>query len=317
MGDILRYRSQLMAFAIFGVLICHYTWLTDACRLFVLGSLGVEIFFFLSGMGLVLSWMKDQSPIHYYKKRILRICPSYYIAIAFLILLSHFWGQVDNRMYASFFIIGSWMWFISYIFILYLVFPFYMFLSKKINPVLLFCMIVVGTLLAMNSLRGLFPEGTWCMQVGRIPSFFMGCLIAQRPALLNRRFTWGIAFFVALAALYLCLCIDEMESKKLGIVCLFRMILTPYLCFVLVGVCMLLERVKLRFIVSFLAFIGSLTLEIYIMEGYFSAELRRSYPLIMQPVGWIPVLLSAYLIHKMSNVVRTFIERRVIARFSA
>lgn len=278
--------------------------------------MGVEIFFFLSGMGLVLSWQKDSNPFHYYRKRILRLLPSYYIAIAFIIFLSNFWGHTDDRMYSSFFVIGPWMWFVSYLFVLYIVFPLYMYISAKVPPEVLFMLVVSATMATMTALWYFLPDNTFPyldMKVGRIPSFFFGCLAAQRRTLLNSKPVWGIIGILAIAALFCCFRLDEHNLKMTGVVWMIRLLLTPGLCFLLIAVCTAAEKLHLHFLLKCLAFIGTLTLEIYLTESFFSEELRCYYPLILQPIGWVPCLMTAYIINRLSQRVRagvdTFLSR--------
>lgn len=308
MDRILKYRAHLMGFAIIGILICHFKLLTNAHHLFSLGSLGVEIFFFLSGIGLTLSYNKDSNPLHFYKKRILRIVPSYYITIACLLFLSLFWGETDYRMYSSFFIIGPWKWFLSLLSIFYLTFPLYMLISKKASPLLLFAVIVLGCLSALLLMLHFSPGHHQCHVIGRIPSFYIGCLLVQRPALIKKQLPWAMLAIASLAALFTCFHFNEELFKNIGIAWFLRAAFTPGFCLLLVAICRLCEKIHLHLVLKALAFLGGITLEIYLTEGYFSGAMYKSFDLVFQPLGWIPCIALAYAIHSVSKMIKTKVD---------
>lgn len=93
-GSLSRYRNELFGLSIIEILIFHFFenyfdssdgikgilyYLGRAYDLF-LGSIGVEVFLFLSGMGLYYSLKKrkDNSIINFYKRRFKRLLPSFY-----------------------------------------------------------------------------------------------------------------------------------------------------------------------------------------------------------------------------------------------
>jgi peptidoglycan/LPS O-acetylase OafA/YrhL len=110
------------------------------------GFAGVEIFIFVSGFGLFYSLDKDDNLSRYYKKRLLRIFPTYYI-IGFItnILLTH--DDIPTFLF-RYSTIGFWIgkeyaeWFIPSIILLYLFAPF---IKKLIdnNYFLFICVIIV------------------------------------------------------------------------------------------------------------------------------------------------------------------------------
>lgn len=81
--SISKYRTPLMGFAMIWVMLFH---LPISCSYLNpikhLGYLGVDIFLFLSSYGLYYGFKKDNQCIKkFYKKRILRILPSYYFIL--------------------------------------------------------------------------------------------------------------------------------------------------------------------------------------------------------------------------------------------
>ena len=75
-----RERAPLMGLAILWVVIFHYGLSMPFVLISYLGFTGVDIFMFLSAYGLVRSLDNDPSPISFYKRRVLRIFPTYFLA---------------------------------------------------------------------------------------------------------------------------------------------------------------------------------------------------------------------------------------------
>ena len=96
-----------MGASILSIMIFHYgesvdlaiksgQWSSDQMNIFTtllaflgrgMGSIGVEVFLFLSGIGLYYSFSKNESLKEFYKKRCLRVLIPYFVfAIVFLIL---------------------------------------------------------------------------------------------------------------------------------------------------------------------------------------------------------------------------------------
>lgn len=97
-----RYRGALMGFAMVWVLFFHTfyltletPWLKDLQEL---GFLGVDIFIFLSAMGLSLSWSrKKQSYGAYLKRRLVRVLPLYWLVTGLYGLFLRLTGQVSIK----------------------------------------------------------------------------------------------------------------------------------------------------------------------------------------------------------------------------
>ncbi len=141
MCGISKYRAELMALAMFAILLTHITTPFPSLvveRFRVLCQGGVDMFLFLSGFGLYYSGMKNASPLNFYAKRAKRIFPAFWF-IWFLTLLNN-----HKLHWANFLCGGStlpfWFpsltkyifaWFVSLIVALYAVFPFYFRFFKK------------------------------------------------------------------------------------------------------------------------------------------------------------------------------------------
>ena len=144
--DISRYRSELMGWSILWIMMLHFTFNQIKPLGFIAqyGFAGVDIFIFVSGFGLFFSLDKNDDLITFYRKRLLRIFPTYYI-IGFItnLLLTHDDIPTFIFRYST---IGFWIgkdyadWFIPSIILLYLFAPYIKkFIDKK-------CFLFLGTL---------------------------------------------------------------------------------------------------------------------------------------------------------------------------
>lgn len=128
--DISTYRSELMGWSILWIMLLHFTFNQIKPLGFIAqyGFAGVDIFIFVSGLGLFFSLDINNNPISFYRKRLLRIFPTYYI-IGFIsnLLLNHDDIYTFLFRYST---IGFWIgkeyaeWFIPSIIILYFIAPF-------------------------------------------------------------------------------------------------------------------------------------------------------------------------------------------------
>ena len=74
LANISRYRGELMGAAMIFVILFHVGLPRDDTffGLRRIGNIGVDIFLFLSGMGLWFSWTKRPSLSHFFSRRFLR-----------------------------------------------------------------------------------------------------------------------------------------------------------------------------------------------------------------------------------------------------
>ena len=127
--DISRYRSQLMGQAIVWIMMLHFTFTQIKPLGFIAqyGFAGVDIFMMMSGFGLYFSLIKENRILHFYKKRLLRIFPAYYLLGTFSsIFLFHddFITYLYRYSTLGFWIDGVFAeWYIPSIVILYIFAP--------------------------------------------------------------------------------------------------------------------------------------------------------------------------------------------------
>lgn len=137
-----KYRTLLMGLAIISILIFHFT---EDCfisghnyngliRIYkiVIGSSGVDIFLLLSGLGLYYSYKKNNNPKEFYIKRLKKVLiPYFIIALPALFIKDiildggNILDLIKNITFVSLFTNGTkWHWYIFFICICYLIFPY-------------------------------------------------------------------------------------------------------------------------------------------------------------------------------------------------
>lgn len=137
-----KYRGFLMGIAILSIIIFHYT---EDCQLakyhysgliklykLCISSSGVDIFLLLSGFGLYYSFKKNSNIKDFYKKRFTKILIPYFIVAIPAITINNLvilkLGIVDvfkDLSFLSLFLEGKvWFWYIFFICVCYLIFPY-------------------------------------------------------------------------------------------------------------------------------------------------------------------------------------------------
>lgn len=197
LSDLSTYRPQLMGMATLMIIICHantyHVLLPDfLASVFSWGNLGVDIFLFLSGLGLYFSLSKNilykkVDYLSYYKKRFYRIFIPYwmtYLPYCLIFILLGKYSIEDSLLCLGTF--EYWLfhrgaWFVSMILVLYLISPFlYRVLSGKYKWLIAIA-IIVALLIACNipindhSSNSLLHNIQWAFN--RVPNFILGIAI--------------------------------------------------------------------------------------------------------------------------------------------
>lgn len=205
LNDIGKYRQEIFGIAIISVIIFHYfeglykAYGVGLIRSFAglilgtIGSVGVDIFIFLSGYGIYYSLKKNQSRVAFFSRRLKRVI------IPYLIFGLFFWAIKDfyishvsiGRFLYDYSLLSFWgeglrtFWYISFIFILYLISP--MVYSKGPNGIqiasilsvmLCICLFIISPQVFNNT------EIALC----RGPIYFIGMYVAYLSEKKNKSF---------------------------------------------------------------------------------------------------------------------------------
>lgn len=154
-----------------------------------IGSCGVDIFLFLSGLGLYYSFKKNPNIKLFFKKRFSKILIPYLIVaipawfIKDILLLNTSWIQYfKDILFISFFESGiKWFWYILMIMICYLIFPYiFTFIEGHRNFTKMICALIGITLIA-KLLQLYYPALFKNVNIAllRFPAFFLGGFIGK------------------------------------------------------------------------------------------------------------------------------------------
>lgn len=325
LANISRYRGELMGIAMIFIFLFHIA-LPRSNMFFGLrriGNIGVDMFLFLSGVGLWFSWMKHPSLKHFFKRRYLRVYPAWFI-ISCLYYIPHFHGG-GVRAWVD--LVGDitinwdfWLhdelkfWYIPAMMMLYLFAPPYMQLIRR-HPVyrwlpvvmILWCILVQYVSPIHNAVGHI--EIFW----SRLPIFFIGINMGEavrRKDKMDGASIWMILIVFAMtlsASIFL-----EQELHGHFPIYVERMLYIP----LTITTILLLNRVFRRtpkWFNTIFKFVGALSLECYLIHIHFVLDY------IPKTCGyWTTFLVCvvitmplAWLLSKIVNYISKFIENNI------
>ena len=267
--DISTYRSELMGWAILWIMMLHFTFtqIKPLGFLAQYGFAGVEIFMFVSGFGLYFSLDKDSNLLHFYKKRLLRIFPTYYILGIFASILLYNDSVVTYLFrYTT---IGFWTggvygeWYIPSIVLLYLLAPLFKELYHKklfiiIISVCCICLLASYYIIANEYITKGEPH---FFLLYRVPAFIFGMACAYW---IKNRISEKYYYFLLLAGIpfFILLFPHHHEIYNFKYFSLIFLLPIFILCFTFIS--KLIPPVN-----PLISSVGMASLEIYIIQGMF------------------------------------------------
>ena len=269
------------------------------------GNIGVDIFLFLSAIGLYFSFSKDSNLKNFYKKRLLRIIPSIVIVATIYYLYKgvSFGSFISNVTLVSFYINGNReFWYFSLIIVLYLLFPlFYKIINDKgLKGLLALLFIFIGSTILLFKLDySLYSRIE--IALTRVPCFFLGIYVGEKvknKVEINELLI--ILFFISF------------------IVCnyvMFKFNITPYMIvryiYCVLGISIVFvvsyihSKVKYELSDKFLVFIGTYSMEVYLIFQKLSTEVSK--------LSWVHIKSNAlfYLIMFIITMILSFILKKI------
>lgn len=283
-----KYRDEIFGFTMISIVIFHF--FENVLNSEIIGTLhkvaqaynisissvGVEIFLFLSGMGLFFSMKKNNDVKLFYIKRLKRLL------IPYLIIGGIFWFIKDIIILKSNFttfmydytILSFWfkgircVWFIGFILLMYLIYPI-LFKCFDGNKRQRDCCLVLLLLINIGLAEGLriISPTTYShieIAIWRIPIFILGAYMAKK---IYRHESFDvfdkllvvaglIIKFAAILLQYIDTPIPNIFKGRLG-TCVFSISLIVITSF-------LLSKIKFNFLNILLKKVGALSLELYI-----------------------------------------------------
>lgn len=326
-GLLSRYRPQIMGFAAIWVFLFH-EWqellpnhpLIGAAEKMIVhsGFCGVDIFLFLSGIGLCYSMAKNTAA-DFYRHRLKRIVIPY-LAVAVARGITDGWTVltfIKNVSGYSFLFenIYSFIWFVPAVLILYLLFPPYYKLMKKSRHTCLFTLgVLVIWLLSTLLLEGVMRYDLYGF-TNRIPVFLLGVMLGDLE--LHDRIPKKSLLILAAIPLLIAGGITLYLTNVRGIYLLVpasNCFLPPLLIalslpFLIAALLMLIHPVKpvYRVFKVFLGFFGTISFELYCVQEWlgerFAAVSGRMNPVIGNLLLFAAATLIAFLLMRARHFV--------------
>ncbi|MBR0509505.1 MAG: acyltransferase [Clostridia bacterium] len=286
-----EYRNRLFGIAILSIIVYHgFEDVMQASKeglLFsgalmsvtgaynnLIGSIGVEIFVFLSGMGLYFSMKKNDAVLPFYKRRGERLVKPYILsALVYWPVRCAILRDWDipalllNISTLSFWLNGvKNVWYIAFIAVMYLVYPLIFRLFEQ-KYALWFPVLLLGSFAAVFLLRHFLPAyyNLWEIALWRIPVFILG---AGTGVLVYRqvKVSWlwiGVLLFIGFgikAARYFLRSVSFVQAVP------FRLVSILFTPAVLVFLVFLLSLVKWKPLHAVLSWFGGISLELYLLH---------------------------------------------------
>lgn len=338
LADISRFRSQHMGVAMIVVILFH-VYLSRHDPFFGLhriGNIGVDMFLFLSGIGLWYSWTKQEAEskpflgswAKFYWRRLTRVYPAWFVVaclyyipldlfrtIPAKIILSpsSFTGDINPAGITEALgdILINWdfwlhdegtFWYIPATMMLYIFAPPYMSLIRRqpvyrwlVVPMIMWCIIVQYVTPIHHAVSHI--EIFW----SRVPIFFLGLNIAEQVR--QKQTVSGQAIWIILLmfvmSLATCVWLEQQIHGRFPLF-LERMLYIPLTVTFILLLGIILQYAP-RWINTFLAWVGTISLEVYLIHIEFVLKPIQHYHLGYWPTTLLTILLSlplAWLLHK-------------------
>ncbi len=310
-------RSAIMGLSMVFIMLFHqyFTSVFPFNLFHNYGHWGVDVFLFLSGMGLVNSLEKN-SIKDYYKRRFMRLVPSCIFCGSLKYLVSILLGVIVVN-YSKDITLSIWalasldLWFIPTIIIFYLIFPILYYLLREWRLFSFLCLVVLFFLneLTLRPLVGLnweSPVGVVSWTLERLPVFAYGIFVSINRNIIGKRICFSFLFLLTAVFLKLIekkgMTASFMEVEQ---ACLFLSLTMGVPALIMVFV-RFLEKIP-KGIYNSISFLGVYSLEIYLVHEFILWSLialwRNGNPWILLPFGLLLSTILAYLCKLCTRII--------------
>lgn len=280
-----------------------------------MGNIGVDIFLFLSAIGLYFSFSKASSIKNFYKKRIIRIVPSIIIvaSIYYLIKGVDILSFIKGVTLTSFYIDGIRdFWYFALIIVLYFIYPLlFKIIEKKDYKGLIIMLFVsiMSTVLLMNLMPTYYSKIE--IALTRIPVFLIGIYVGKQVMLKKEIPELSmIAFFIIFLA---------------SNIVLYNFKISPYIyvryiyCFLGISIVFLISylhsRIKFQRSDKFLIYIGTYSMEVYLIfeklclavKGIKNMPIKNNF--VFYTIMFAVTIGLSFLLKKLCNLIVNLIKK--------
>jgi peptidoglycan/LPS O-acetylase OafA/YrhL len=282
-----NYRMELFGIAIIAVLCVHSVPylsgfgfpISALVKMFSYGGIGVDIFLFLSGVGLCFSMRKGTNWRTFYENRVKRlIIPYLLISVVAYFIIDIIISRQPLYFFYDLSSLSFWgeqrgAWYVAMIVPIYVLFPFYYrWLQSRKNKLLSIAMCIAISVICTEIVHyynaSLYEN--LLLVLMRIPIFFLGCLFSYQIFEKQSVKTKTMLNFVILLFLLLVLWLMAKTNVLLPFIkeSVYNYVLSLSaipLCFLLA---LFIEKLKFDVIGKTLRFFGKYSLELYLTNIY-------------------------------------------------
>ena len=271
-----------------------------------IGYGGVDIFLFASGIGCYYSLDKDSDSFNFIKRRIIRIIPTYWTFLLFWIPYKRMADGMSLRAALGNILCirnftglgGEFNWYISAMWLMYLLAPFFKGLVDKLNAA--YKVILVTIFLVLFSVC-FWDVYVYIVTVTRIPIFFLGMYagkLAKQDFYISKK-CLGILMAVAMAGFGLYVYWQGIHQEDMwykGYHWYPFILITPGLCVAISWLFELLKKKAGEGLQKVISIPGKFSFEIYLLHIWFFDILE--YNLIENgiiqnsPVVWLIAIVA-------------------------
>ncbi len=291
------------------------------------GFCGVDIFLLAAGIGSYYSYLRDENPVAYLKRRVLRLAPAYIPFIIVWLAYRHVIGQatkldiVGNLLgIQGFSNAGLYFnWYLIAILVCYLLTPFFAtFVKQKSNGK---CFVLLVVLLLMSS--AFWTDSKLIIVAARVPMFFLGMIAAKNENLNisgKATFVAALLWIVGNISLFFGYRLDAKYLWGYGLLWYPFLLMIPFVCILISCVAMFMESVRgLRGINRIVGMIGQSSFELFLLHIFLFEVANRHWLSKWEDssskqgfiyCGVAGVIILAILYHFMIE----FVKKRIIKR---
>lgn len=277
------------------------------------GAIGVDIFLFVSAIGLVVSWQKNKNILQFYNRRIKRILPTYFILCTPIYIYIYresitegYWTDfISALLLINYWTLGKGYWYIAAILVLYFMFPlFYKVINKYTLNGLIFLLIIwVGVCFFIHINNPVLFKNIDAF-LPRIPVFLFGIFLA--PYVMYKR-NLNINKLYLMPVLLSCVLLEgyfALQGAEVAYSFLPRLVYFPLSIVLMIYLIALINKIgEIRF--SFLNYLGRLTLEIYLLNQVLINIGEKIFGSILgNLIGVLFTIIIAEITNKMMKIFR-------------
>jgi len=272
-----HYRSYSVTDLSFGV--SYLEWLNNFAKT---GNIGVDVFLLMSGICLYFSFQSNSDTYSFIKKRLSRVAiPALAIFMLWWLYELVFTSSTLWSFFSRASLMGFWMtgyrsmWFVSFIVVMYFFYPYlnrFLFANEGRFCIVRTAFLVITITILNFSFMKVNPDlfGEIEVALCRIPVFVVGCCMGKFVFEKKEFGTWWPILMISATVLFFILT-NTGFYKEISLFyqrILYMAVAAP-ICFSMAYLSSFLSGLKgmvFSRIVSFLAFCGGISMEIYLMH---------------------------------------------------